>query len=157
MKSIKILVITALFFSVTSFKPNQAVPEMKWMGWNDGSALATKKKKIALVDCYTEWCGWCKKMDKDTYSNQQIQNKIAADFVPIKLNPELNQTYLFKGKQYDGKQLLYEITNHAGVTGYPTIIFLIPSGKTTIVEMSVGYSNADQFSEVLDAMKAKRN
>ena len=129
---------------------------MKWMGWNEGYTLAKKKNKIAMIDCYTEWCGWCKRMDKDTYNTSEIQKKVAEHFIPIKLNPELNQTYTLNGKQYNGKQLLDEITNHGGVSGYPTIIFLIPNGKSTIVELSVGYSNAQQFATVLDNMKAKQ-
>ena len=152
MKSFKVLVLLAFYFCVTSFKPTE---DLKWMGWNEGYEMAKKKKKIAMIDCYTEWCGWCKRMDKDTYSDAGIQKKIYDNFIPIKLNPELNQTYTLDGKQYNGQQLLSILSNNQ-ISGYPTIIFIIPNGKTNSIELSVGYSTAVQFHKVLDDMKAKK-
>ena len=108
-----------------------------------------------MIDCYTEWCGWCKKMDRDTYSDPEIQKKIYANFVPIKLNPELNQSYTLDGKQYNGEQLLKLLSNNR-LSGYPTIIFIIPDGKANLIELSVGYSDATQFNKVLDDIKAKK-
>ncbi len=157
MKPLVAIFLTALYFSTTSFTPVKVKPteELKWMAWNEGYTMATKKKKIAMIDCYTEWCGWCKRMDRDTYSDASIQKKIYENFVPIKLNPELNQTYTLEGKQYNGKQLLDLLSNNQ-LSGYPTIIFIIPNGKTNTIELSVGYSNAEQFHKVLDAMQAKK-
>ncbi len=155
MKSIKILALIALYFSISSFTPiAKPTEELKWMGWNEGYELAKKNKKIAMVDCYTEWCGWCKVMDKKTYSEAAIQKKIYANFIPIKLNPELDQMYNLDGKQYSGPQLLALLSNNT-LSGYPTIIFIIPNGKSKIVEMSVGYSDAEKFSRVLDEQVAK--
>ncbi len=154
MKSLKIFALIALYFASTSFTFKPAT-DLKWMAWNEGYALAKKKKKIAMIDCYTEWCGWCKRMDKDTYSDESIQKKIYENFIPIKLNPELNQTYTLDGKQYNGQQLLALLSNNQ-ISGYPTIIFIIPNGKANTIELSVGYSTAVQFHKVLDDMKAKK-
>jgi uncharacterized protein YyaL (SSP411 family) len=152
MRSIKFVALIAIYFMASSFKPQE---EMKWMNWNEGYKLAKKNKKILLVDCYTDWCGWCKVMDRNTYSNADVQKKIYADFVPVKLNPELDQTYTLDGKEYTGNQLLNSLSNNS-ISGYPTIIFVIPQGKTNKVELSVGYSDAPTFSKVLDDMKAKK-
>ncbi len=157
MKSLKVISLLTIYFLASSFKhASKPAEDLKWMGFNDGYELAKKKKKIAMVDCYTEWCGWCKRMDRDTYSDPAIQKKIAESFVPIKLNPELNQTYVLDGKQYNGKQLLDLLSNNS-LSGYPTIIFIIPNGSTKTIELSVGYSNAVTFSGILDTMKAKKN
>ncbi|MCX6188502.1 MAG: DUF255 domain-containing protein [Bacteroidetes bacterium] len=150
MKLLKVLAVITLYLSITSFKPAvKPTKDLKWMSWNNGYELAKKKNKIALIDCYTDWCGWCKVMDKKTYSDANVQRKIYANFIPIKLNPELGETYTYQGKQYNGAQLLALLTNNT-LSGYPTIIFIIPSGKTNIIELSVGYSDAAQFSAILD-------
>ena len=156
MKSIKIFALIALYFTATSFniivKPAE---DLKWMGWNEGYPLAKKKNKIAMIDCYTEWCGWCKKMDRDTYSNPDIQKKIYANFVPIKINPELDQKYTLDGKELTGQQLLALLTNNT-LSGYPTVIFIIPNGKSNIIELSATYSNAADFGRILDEKLAKK-
>lgn len=157
MKSIKIFALIAIYFSVTSFSfLNKPTEDLKWMGFDEGYALAKKKKKIAMIDCYTEWCGWCKRMDRDTYSNADIQKKIYANFVPIKINPELDQKYNLDGKEYNGQQLLALLSNNT-LSGYPTIIFIIPTGKSNTIELSVGYSNATDFNRILDEKLAKKN
>src|SRR5438132_1421419 len=43
--------------------------EVKWLNWNEGYTQAAKDNKTMLVDVYTSWCGWCKRMDHDTYTN----------------------------------------------------------------------------------------
>lgn len=152
MRIASFLLAALIFTGITAFKPST---EMKWYDWSEGYTLAKKNKKILLVDCYTDWCGWCKVMDRETYSKDDIQKKIYADFIPVKLNPEKNQTYIMDNKQYTGPELLAVLTNNQ-LSGYPTVLFIIPNGKTNTVEMSVGYSDATKFSKILDEMKAKK-
>src|SRR5688572_14422721 len=85
-KFMKNLILIALVVPLLtlSFTPTE---DIKWENWNDGYSKAVKQKKIALVDCYTDWCGWCKRMDKDTYAKEDIAKKINKHFVPIKFNP----------------------------------------------------------------------
>jgi thioredoxin-related protein len=62
---IRIIAILALSLMVgSSFKAEEGI---KWLDFNKGYELAKKKNKIMIVDVYTEWCGWCKRMDKDAY------------------------------------------------------------------------------------------
>ena len=54
------------------------------------NALKTAKKehKKVIVDIYTDWCGWCKKMDREAYSDEGIKKIIKDDFIYVKLNAE---------------------------------------------------------------------
>jgi thiol-disulfide isomerase/thioredoxin len=54
--NIKILGLLLLTTVASSFK---SADEIKWLDFNKGYELAKKKKKIMLVDVYTDWCGWC--------------------------------------------------------------------------------------------------
>lgn len=142
--------ITLLIFSTVAFLWAFRFPSnstLEWKDWNEGYELAKKSKKIMLIDAYTDWCGWCKKMDADTYSKEQIISYINKNFVAIKFNPELKQTYIVGETELTGRELLANLAGGQGV-GYPTTFFL--SLEKNQVQMVSGYKNAEQFIEVLE-------
>jgi thiol:disulfide interchange protein len=104
---------------------------------------ARQEKKLVMVDVYTDWCGWCKKLDKDTYSHKNVEAKLAKDFVSLKINPE---------KSAQGAKLAKDF----GTRGFPHIVFLDATGKK-ISEIG-GYLPADKFLKQLEqvADKAKK-
>jgi thiol:disulfide interchange protein len=103
-------------------------------------ATAKKDKKLVMVDLYTDWCGWCKKLDKDTYSDKDVEAKLAKDFVAVKVNPEKSQR--------DAK-----LSRDFGTTGYPHIVFVDADGKK--VSDIDGYLPAVQFLERLNKISEK--
>lgn len=145
------LLVAALAASFT-YKSKPA-EELKWHNWNAGYPLIRNSNKIGLIDVYTEWCGWCKRMDKDTYTKREIIDKINKDFVPIKFNPELQGVYYIDSTAYSGPQL-YAMLSNNNSTGYPTTYFLIPKNDVTYVQIVAGYQNAESFSKILDQIKA---
>jgi len=98
---------------------------------------AKKDKKLIMVDVYTDWCGWCKRLDSDTYSNKIVQETLAKSFVMVKINPEKNQ----KNRQTE-QQL--------GRMGYYPHIYLLDANGKQLVEIA-GFVTADQFVQQLDA------
>jgi uncharacterized protein YyaL (SSP411 family) len=144
MRKIKLFVLAVITIMATSMKSSE---EIKWMDFNQGYELAKKKNKIMLVDVYTEWCGWCKRMDRDAYAKPEIAELVGKDFIAIKFNPEIEGvTYTFEGKSYTGPQLAQVISNNQ-INGYPTTIFMNPKAKTS--EIMVGYKNAEQLKPIL--------
>lgn len=136
-----------LFIAVFSVSFSPKEDGLKWESWNEGYEKGVKEKKIILIDAYTDWCGWCKKMDRDTYSNADIIKKINKHFIPIKFNPELPVKYNLNGQSYSGYELLMMLSNNQR-TGYPTTYFLIVTKNRVIIDP--GYKNAPDFSKVLD-------
>ena len=109
---------------------------VKWLSdYDKAVAQAKSEKKIVMVDVYTDWCGWCKKLDKDVYSNAKVSEKLSKDFVAVKINPE---------KSAQNRQL----ANKFGTRGYPHIVFVNADGKK-ISEVG-GYIPADKFASKLD-------
>ena len=152
-KTMKVRIIALLLIAAisTAFIIPQQESEIKWLDFNKGYALAKKKNKIMLVDVYTEWCGWCKRMDRDAYAKGNIIQAVNEDFVAVKFNPEVQGVvYEYNGKKYNGEQLAAAISNNR-INGYPTTIFLYP--KTKQSEIVVGYKNAEQMEPVLTEMK----
>jgi thioredoxin-related protein len=105
-----------------------------------GLAKAKKDKKLVMVDLYTDWCGWCKKLDKDTYANKDVADKLTKDFVAVKLNPEKNPTGLKLARQF-------------GTRGYPHIVFLSADGNK--VSEIGGYLPPKDFLKQLEMVTDK--
>ena len=119
-----------------------------WLDWNEGYAKAVKSGKVVLVDAYTEWCGWCKKMDRDTYTQAEIIHKINSDFVPVKFNPEVeNRVYKIDTMTLSGVQL-YGLLTQGNATGFPTTYFIFPARKKIMLE--VGYKGPEAFLGILN-------
>jgi uncharacterized protein YyaL (SSP411 family) len=154
MKKISLILSAAIIIlGLYAFKPKN--DEVKWMNFNDGYALAKKKNKIILVDVYTEWCGWCKRMDKDTYAKTSISSVLNEKYVSVKFNPEVEGVkYTYNGKTYDGPGLAAAISNNS-ISGYPTTVFINP--KTHKTKIEVGYKNETDMGVILVEIQKSLN
>jgi uncharacterized protein YyaL (SSP411 family) len=126
--------------------------ELKWENWNNGYPKAISSGKIALIDVYTDWCYWCKVMDKNTYTNLKVIETINKHFVPIKFNPEKSEVYIIGNDTLSGRQLLATLSGNKP-SGYPTTYFFVP-GKNTVFQQP-GYIEPEQFAGILESMIAK--
>jgi len=154
MKKISLVLSAAIIIlGLYAFKPKN--DEVKWMNFNEGYALAKKKNKIILVDVYTEWCGWCKRMDKDTYAKTSISTVLNEKYVSVKFNPEVEGIkYTYNGKTYDGPGLAAAISNNS-ISGYPTTVFINP--KTHKTKIEVGYKNESDMGIILVEIQKSLN
>lgn len=103
--------------------------------WETSLKNARAQNKYILVDAYTDWCGWCKVMDKKTFTDPAVADKINTSFYPVKLEME---------KEADGRKL--SMKYH--VNSFPTFLFFNPDGK--LVYVSKGYEDASAYMQTLD-------
>lgn len=102
--------------------------EINWMSWDDAQEQMKKKPKKVWVDVYTDWCGWCKVMDKKTFSNPEVIKYMNEHFYAIKFNSEKDDSIKLMGKMYNIKpenrvnDLAIELMR--GQMSYPTSIFM---------------------------------
>lgn len=123
-------VVVFLFIGTMSF--NAQAQEVAWLTWSEAAELAStdKNPKKIFIDVYTDWCGWCKKMDKDTFQNAEVAAYMAENFYMVKLDGEGKEPIEFKGKTYkfvpQGRKGYHEFaaTLMQGRLSYPTTIFL---------------------------------
>ncbi|MBR9859351.1 DUF255 domain-containing protein [bacterium] len=119
---------------------------IEWYDWNTGFAKARKEGKMAIIDCYTDWCGWCKVMDKKTFTDSAVQNNINEYFVPIKFNPEEKGKYIVGEDTMSGKGLLRQLAQNK-FGGYPTIFIFVPQNARMF--QHPGYQEAEPFNNML--------
>ena len=106
-------------------------------------AKAADQQKAILVDVYTDWCGWCKKMDKEVFADPAVSEILASRFATAKVNGESRESFTFKGQKTDG----VGIARSFGVRGYPAIIFLDSKGE--MLTMIPGFMDAQKFLPVV--------
>lgn len=101
-----------------------------------GEVKAKEENKPIMADFYTDWCGWCTKLDQDSYSNPKIQD-LASKFVCVKVD----------GDKYPADVKKY------GVDGYPTIVFIDSTGKE--IDRNVGYAGPDELAGIMQKILKK--
>jgi thioredoxin-related protein len=125
-----------------------------WLDFESGYAKAIKENKILLVDVYTDWCGWCKVMDRKTYTNDTVLHLIKSNYVVVKLNPEKDHTYVLGDKTYSATEL-HAWLGYGKTFGYPTTYFWLKPGKTEERYASIGYNESWDFISILTQVKSK--
>lgn len=115
-----------------------------WKSWNAGLAEAKASGRPILVDVYTDWCGWCKRMDRDVYARADVRDYLGKRFVTIKLDAESSDLANFEGRS----MTLGAIAQRFRVNGYPTTIFLGPGGEHLV--NVPGYVPAERFLLMLE-------
>lgn len=110
----------------------------KVVHWENTLNLAKQQNKWVLIDCYTDWCYWCKVMDQKNFSDTQVKRK---------MNGFLNSYSLEMEKDSIGKLLRY----HYGVNGFPA--FLIFNGDGKFIGSYFGYSEKSYWMHYLDSMQ----
>jgi thioredoxin-related protein len=121
----------------------------QWHGWEDGVREVQISGKYMLVDVYTDWCGWCKKMDREVYTHPQVQQLLAANFVIIKLNAESTNLITNGTNQYTEQELAKTLD----VKGYPTI--LVYNKQFQLVSRFSGYYESSEFIRYLKYISGK--
>lgn len=111
----------------------------EWRTWDDGIKKARASKRPVLVDVYTDWCGWCKRMDADVYARKDVSEYLASHFVSVRLNAESFDTVHWADRPMTAKALAGSFK----VTGYPTTIFL--NAKAEHLANVPGYVAADRM------------
>lgn len=121
----------------------EATPEVHWRDLGAALTEAKSSNKIIVADVYTDWCGWCRRMDRDTYSKPEVQAYLDKSFVPVKLNAEAATRVHYASGEYSYRELAAGF----GINSYPTTLFLAPDGKH--LASAPGYMKAEDFLSVL--------
>lgn len=143
-----LLVVTLVVFGFTI-----KAQEIKWISFEDAVVLNKETPKLILIDVYTDWCGWCKKLDKITYKNKEVIKLINDNFYAVKLDGEGKEDisykdYTFKYKE-EGRSKYHEFaaTIMGGKLSYPTTIIMDSNEK--LIDRIPGFIDEKMMEKVL--------
>ena len=160
MKKVLFIIIATICLLGTSFG------QIKWIGIEEAMQLQDSTQKPIIIDMYTDWCGWCKKMDAETFSDPNIASYINANFIAVKFNAETTDTIMYPIGHIDEKtgkrvtepkpfinlqtgnrspHLLAQMLL-SGRMSYPTIVFIDYEGNIAPVP---GYQTAEGIEPLL--------
>jgi thioredoxin-related protein len=143
-------ILFVLFYSINIYTQSK---------FEDALFKASSENKKIIVDVYTDWCTWCKKMDKEVYANKDIKKLIEDNFIFVKLNAEGKEKINYNGKKYTEEELSYFFD----VFSFPTTLFLESDGKLITFKYDnypmkniPGYFKADEFKKILEFFKNEK-
>ncbi|MDI3526404.1 MAG: hypothetical protein PWR03_587 [Tenuifilum sp.] len=148
---ILILLIGAIF-SESLFAQNSE--SVKWIGIEEAMTLNKTQPRKIFIDVYTDWCGWCKKMDANTFTNPVIADYLSNKFHAVKLNAEGRKDIVYKGKTYKNKGQNtrspheFAIAILQGRLSYPSIVFMDENNNP--ITVVPGYLRPEQLEPILE-------
>lgn len=127
--------------------------EVNWVSFEEALELNKKNPKPILVDLYTDWCGWCKRMDATTYKNEVIVKFINDNYYAVKMDGEGKKDITFKGKTFkfvqEGRSKYHELAAAIlnGKMSYPSTAFF--NQDEQLVQAVPGYQTKEKFEKIL--------
>src|SRR5512140_1797373 len=94
--------------------------------WQNVLSIAAKEKKLVFIDAYTDWCSWCKVMDRETFSDKTVADVLNEKFVPVRYEMETGFGAVMSAKYR--------------VNGFPTFLIFTSDGK--LVKRILGYQKS---------------
>ncbi|MBS1585203.1 MAG: DUF255 domain-containing protein [Bacteroidetes bacterium] len=150
----RILLLAALVLcavSVFAGDKNANDGKIHWMNLDEVQAAMKTEPRKVLIDVYTGWCGWCKRMDATTYESPDVINYINKNFYAVKLDAERKDSLRFVGKMYgyspDQKANTVAIDLLHGQMSYPSTVFM-EKGFQMITNVP-GYHNVPEWEMIL--------
>lgn len=150
-----IIIITTGFLAGSQAQaPSDAPNKIKWYDFEEAVAASKKNPRKIFLDMYTNWCGWCKKMDQSTFINPVIVDYMNKNYYAVKFNAERKDTVNFNGKAYvnpnpsgsrSSHQLAQMLMN--GRMSFPSFIFL--DEKQQMITIVPGYRKARELESIL--------
>ena len=142
--------IPSLFAQVESEKK---LSQVKWLTFEEAVEKSKLEKRKIFIDIYTDWCGWCKVMDKNTFSDPSVAKLLNDKFYPVKFDAEQTADVVFNGTTfkfvpYGNKgthQLAAALLNNQ--LSYPTVTFL--EEDFSAVYPLPGYRKPEEFHPYL--------
>ena len=157
MKPYRFLTLLLLLTIISSFRvPNkkETKPEKNAINWitiQEAEKLSKKQPRKIVIDVYTDWCGWCKKMDKSTFADEKVAKYVNKHYYAVKLDAETKEEILLNGKTYkfDPKLGVNEIAAELlqGKMGYPSTVYL--DEKFNMLAPVMGFYDAKKFENLL--------
>lgn len=134
-----------------------AQAQVEWQSVENASQVdVNTNKKLFFIDFSTSWCGWCKKMDRETFSDPVVSAILNKYYVPVHFDAEGKAEFTWNGQKYAGAKASvngrpathpFTVAVLGQKLGYPS--FALFSKDRKLIQILQGYQSAYDFQMVL--------
>ncbi|GAA3619876.1 thioredoxin family protein [Flavivirga jejuensis] len=139
--------------------------EINWVTLEEAIALQKKTPKKIMMDVYTNWCGPCKMLDKNTFQNKDVANYVNEHYYAVKFNAEGNDKVTYDGKTFTNpkynpananrRNSTHELSRYFQVQAYPTIVFMDEKGG--LIAPIKGYQKPSELELYLKLFRSDKH
>ncbi|MFD2917507.1 thioredoxin family protein [Psychroserpens luteus] len=148
----KVFILFAIALMSSSAAVAQSL-EINWVTFEEALELQKKNPKKIMMDVYTNWCGPCKMLDKNTFHNKDVVEYVNKNFYAVKFNAEGNSVVNYQGAEFKNtgykeelknrRNGVHQLSRHLGIRAYPTIVYFDEEGN--VIQPISGYMKPQQL------------
>lgn len=129
---------------------------INWMSLEEAIAAQKEEPRKIVMDVYTQWCGPCKMMMRNTFTSEDVIAYMNANYYAVKFDAESPDPVTYQGKTFTnpgwnpnarGRNSTHELSRALGVNAYPTLVYF--DEKATIIAPIPGYKTPPQLEMYL--------
>lgn len=141
------------FLYILSLSLSAQSETINWMTIEEAEAAVKDEPRKVIIDVYTDWCGWCKRMDKNTFQNPGLAEYVNENFYAVKLDGEEKDSTSFRGQKFgfvkQGRRGYNQLpaTLMNGRMSYPTIVYL--DEELNVIQPVPGYQDPKSFEQII--------
>ncbi len=138
-------IVTLVFFLVFGANVQSQSNGIHWKSIQEVESLQKQEPRKVLIDVTAEWCGWCKIMDKKTFTDRDVFEYVNENFYAVKMDYDKTGPFKLNGKQYSPQVLARE----QNISGLPALVFI--NEDYSLIIPSEGYKKPKQLLSELIA------
>ena len=106
---------------------------LKWHSWKEGSELALSQNKPVFLFVCVSWCDMSQRLEKKVFNNKEVLPLITDNFIPVKIDIEIDSALIKRDKSFNRKMVLTEIEPGKYALSVPKTIFTDGKGSDPVV------------------------
>ncbi len=143
-----VLILSSLARSTNSAAQAPQSPQIKWESPAVAAQLADQQGKPLLIEVYTNWCGWCKRMEEETLADPAVVNYVGTNFVAMRIDAESDKKVMYQGREMTCRELARSVLR---ISNYPSMVYVSGSQASVIP----GYQKPAELQKFLNGFLAQ--
>lgn len=156
--------ITLGLIAIFAFSLSAIAQDINWVTMEEALELQKKEPKKIFMDVYTNWCGPCKMLDKNTFHNEDVAAYVNEHFYAVKFNAEGDEEITYKDHTYsnpsydeskaNSRNSPHEFSRYLQIKAYPTMVFFDEEGN--VIAPIQGYLKPQQLELYLKVFETDK-
>lgn len=156
--------ITLGLIAIFAFSLSAIAQQINWVTMDEALELQKKEPKKIFMDVYTNWCGPCKMLDKNTFQTKDVADYVNKHYYAVKFNAEGNDKVTYKGNTFgnpnynpsraNSRNSAHDFSRFLKVNAYPTMVFF--DEEANLISPLPGYLTPQQLELYLKLFNSNK-